>query len=157
MYLKGQSFINLVVGFVLTMNLQSILHNLNAKLFSFEYSKKFYVSYIALQMCLLDQTAYLVLLAVYVFCADRWLLCILCPCVYLTIGMLSYSYTYTVTFFVACICDWLFIVLYARDHTHRDKGLINYATLYIHSMWLLTFLIRSNLQYFKIYQKLFVY
>ena len=32
-------------------------------------------------MCLLDQTAYLVLLAVYVSCADRWLLCILCPCV----------------------------------------------------------------------------
>ena len=36
---------------------------------------------IVLQMCLLDQTAYLVLLAVYVSCADRWLLCILCPCV----------------------------------------------------------------------------
>ena len=85
--------------------LQSILQNLNAILFSFEYSKKFYVSYIALQMCLLDQTAYLVLLAVYVSCADRWLLCILCPCVYLTIGMLSYSYTFTVAFFVACICD----------------------------------------------------
>ena len=34
-------------------------------------------------MCLLGQTAYLVLLAVYVSCADRcnWLLCILCPCV----------------------------------------------------------------------------
>ena len=94
-----------MVGFVLTINLQSILQNLNAKLFSFEYSKKFYVSYIALQMCLLDQTAYLVLRAVYVSCADRWLLCILCPCIYLTIGMLSYSYTYTVTFFVACICD----------------------------------------------------
>ena len=133
-FIKGNlSFINLVLGFVLTINLQSILQNLNAKLFSFEYSKKIYVSYIALQICLLDQTAYLVLLAVYVSCADRWLLCncILCPCVYLTIGMLSYSYTFTVAFFVACICDWLFIILllYARDHTHRDKGLINYTTI----------------------------
>ena len=98
-FIKGNlSFINLVLGFVLTINLQSILQNLNAKLFSFEYSKKF-------QMCLLDQTAYLVLLAVYVSCADRWLLCMLCPCVYLTIGMPSYSYTFTVAFFVACICD----------------------------------------------------
>ena len=119
-FIKGNlSFINLVLGFVLTINLQSILQNLNAKLFSFEYSKKFYVSYIALQMCLLDQTACLVPLAVYVSCADRWLLCILCPCVYLTIGMLSYSYTFTVAFFVACICDRLFIILllYARDYT----------------------------------------
>ena len=119
------------MGFVLTINLQSILQNLNVKLFSFEYSKKFYVSYSVLQMCLLDQTAYLVLLVVYVSCADRWLLCILCSCLYLTIGMLSCSYTYTVAFFVACICDWLIIILllYARDHTHRDKGLINYATI----------------------------
>ena len=24
---------------------------------------------------------------------------------------------------------YLYIILYARDHTHRDKGLINYATI----------------------------
>ena len=65
-------------------------------------------------MCLLDQTAYLVLLAVYVSCANRWLLCILCPCVYLTIGMLSYSYTFTVPFLPVFVTDFLLYYYYMR-------------------------------------------
>ena len=81
---------------------KSILQNSNAKLFSFEYSKKILCFLYPLQMCLLDQTAYLVLLAVYVSCADRWLLCILCPCVYLTIGMLSYSIPFAFLFHSIC-------------------------------------------------------
>ena len=80
--------------------------------------KKIYVSYIALQMCLLDQTAYLVLLAVYVSCADRWLLCILCPCVYLTIGMLSYSYTLIQLPFLLPVFVTDFLLYYMRAIIH---------------------------------------
>ena len=82
-------------------------------------------------MCLLDQTAYLVLLAVYVSCADRWLLCILCPCVYLTIGICFAVPTLLQLPFLlpVFVTDFLLYYYYMRDHTHRDKGLINYATM----------------------------